>query len=158
MNDISDQDFQGEPLDLTKYLYLDAADAIIIAASDGDGRLVDYLIAAGHDINLRDENGCTALFRSVDETYFSLAIHLLKLGADPNIPNNEGDTPLDIAKYSQLHKSNNDSEMVEALVKFGGLCKSGPSARELLDDKIYEGFAQANAIKNLLSLIEKNKK
>lgn len=48
--------------------------------------------------------------------------------------------------------------MVDALVKAGGKCKEGPSARELLDDKIYDGFGQASAMKNLLSLIDKAKK
>ena len=48
--------------------------------------------------------------------------------------------------------------MVDALVKAGGKCKEGPSARELLDDKIYDGFAQASAMKTLFSLIDKAKK
>jgi len=48
--------------------------------------------------------------------------------------------------------------MVDALVKAGGKCKVGPSARELLDDKIYGGFANASAMKNLFSLIDKAKK
>ena len=36
--------------------------------------------------------------------------------------------------------------------------KAGPSARELLDDKIYDGFAHASAMKTLFSLIDKAKK
>jgi hypothetical protein len=48
--------------------------------------------------------------------------------------------------------------MVDALIKLGGTCKNGPSARELLDEKIHEGFAHASAIKNFFALIEKNKK
>ena len=48
--------------------------------------------------------------------------------------------------------------MVDALVKAGGKCKDGPSARELLDDKIYDGFAHSSAMKNLFSLIDKAKK
>jgi ankyrin repeat protein len=158
MNNITDQDFQDDPLDLTNYAYLDAPDALVIAACNGDGRLVDHLLATGHDINLRDEDGCTALFQAVDQTYWGLAIYLLELGADPNITNNEGDSPLDIAKYSHLYKHSKNSEMVDALIKAGGLCKSGPSARELLDDKVHAGFSHVSAMKNLFALIEKNKK
>jgi hypothetical protein len=43
--------------------------------------------------------------------------------------------------------------MVDALTKAGAKCKDGPSARELLDDKIHKGFAHASAMKNLLALI-----
>ena len=116
------------------------------------------MLKLGHDINFRDDEGRTALYVAVDETYYGLAIDLLENGADPNIPDNEGDFPLDIAKYSHLYRRSNDTEMVNALVKAGGKCKDGPSARELLDDKIYDGFAQASAMNNLLSLNDKAKK
>ncbi len=154
MSETSDQDFEDDPLDLSKYPYLGALDALVIAASDGNGRLVDHLLKSGHHINFRDEEGRTALYVAVDETYYGLAIHLLEHGADPNIPDNEGDFPLDIAKYSHLYRRSNDTEMVDALVKAGGKCKDGPSAKELLDDKIYDGFAHASAMKNLLALID----
>ena len=119
---------------------------------------MNHLLKLGHDINFRDDEGRTALYVAVDETYYGLAIDLLEHGADPNIPDNEGDFPLDIAKYSHLFRRSKDTEMVDALVKAGGKCKDGPSARELLDDKIYDGFAHASAMKNLLSLIDKAKK
>lgn len=48
--------------------------------------------------------------------------------------------------------------MVYALTKTGGKYKDGPSAKELFDDKIYEEFAHASALKNLFSLINKAKK
>ena len=158
MSETSDQDFEDDPLDLSIYPYLDAPDALVIAASDGNGRLVDHLLKLGHDINFRDDEGRTALYVAVDETYYGLAIDLLENGADPNIPDNEGDFPLDIAKYSHLFRRSKDTEMVDALVKAGGKCKDGPSARELLDDNIYDGFAHASAMKNLFSLIDKAKK
>jgi hypothetical protein len=158
MNDSTDQEYPEEPLDLSQFPYLEAPDALVIAASVGNGRLVDYLLKSGHDINIRDEDGHTALFRSVEETYYDLAIFLLERGADPNIPDNEGDAPLDIAKYSHLYRERKVSEMVDALIKSGATCKDGPSARELLDDMIYEGFDRASAMKRLFSLIEKPKK
>jgi hypothetical protein len=98
------------------------------------------------------------LFKDVDETYYALAIFLLERGADPNTPDNEGDTPLDIAKYSHLYRHSKVTKKVDALIKSGGTCKDGPSARELLDDKIHEGFAHTSAMKNLFALIEKSKK
>ncbi len=157
MSETFNQDFEDDPLDLSKFSYLEASDALIIAASNGNGRLVDYLLDSGHDINIRDDEGRTALYVAVDETYYGLAIHLLERGADPNIPDKEGDFPLDIAKYSHLYRHSKDSEMVDALTKAGAKCNDGPSARELLDDKIHEGFAHASAMKNLFALIEKSK-
>ncbi len=158
MSGATDQDFEDDPLDLSKYPYLDAPDALVIAASDGNWRVVDYLLESGRDINFRDDDGRTALYIAVDETYYGLAIHLLERGADANIPDKEGDFPLDIAKYSHLYRHSKDSEMVDALTKVGAKCKDGPSARELLDDKIHEGFAHASAMKNLFALIDKAKK
>jgi hypothetical protein len=93
--------------------------------------------------------------KAVDETYYALVIFLLERGANPNIPDNEGDTPLDIAKYSHLYKHSKVTKMVDTLIKLGGTGKDGPSARELLDDKIHEGFAHASAMKNFFALIEK---
>ncbi|PQA79790.1 hypothetical protein C5F52_28310 [Limnohabitans sp. TS-CS-82] len=153
MSEAFDQDFEDDPLDLSNFLYLEAPDALVIAASDGNGRLVDYLLESGHDINIRDDEGRTALFVAVDATYYGLAVHLLERGADANIPDKEGDFPLDIAKYSHLFRHSKNSEMVDALTKAGAKCKDGPSARELLDDKIHKGFAHASAMKNLLALI-----
>ena len=80
MNDTTDQKYPDEPLDLSQYPYLEASDALVIAASDGNGRLVDHLLESGHDINIRDEDGRTALFKAVDETYYALAIFLLEIG------------------------------------------------------------------------------
>ena len=128
MNDTTDQEYPDEPLDLSQYPYLEASDALVIAASDGNGRLVDHLLESGHDINIRDEDGRTALFKAIYETYYALAIFLLERGADPNVPDNEGDTPLDIAKYSHLYRHIKVTEMVDALIKSGGTCKEGPSA------------------------------
>ena len=158
MSDSTDPDFEDDPLDLSRYPYLEAQDALVIAAGCGDGRLVDYLLECGHDINIRDEDGRTGLYAAVDQTFYALAIHLLERGADPNIPDNQGDTPLDIAKYSYLYKERGDTEMVDALVKAGGTSKEGPSARELLDDQVHDGFSKASAMKTLLSRISQDKK
>lgn len=149
------QEDPEDPLDLSQYLYLEAPDALVIAASNGDGRLVDHLLKSGHNINICDEDGRTALFTAVDETYYAVAIFLLECGADPNIPNNEGDTPLDIAKYSHLFRHSKVTEMVDALIQAGGKCKDGPSAKELLEDKIHQGFAHTSAMKRLFSMIDK---
>jgi len=155
MNKTNEKEFEDDPLDLSEFSYLNAPDAIVIAANSGNGKLVKHLIKSGHDINLRDEDGCTALFVAVEATYYGLAIYLLNQGADPNITNKDGDTPLDIAKYSHLYRHSKDTEMVDALINAGGKCKDGPSAKELLNDQIYSGFSHANAMKNLFALIEK---
>lgn len=68
---------------------------LINAALDGEKKIVELYLAAGLGINDRDESGRTALFAAAtSEKEFSLALDLLAKGADPNIANINGKTPL----------------------------------------------------------------
>ena len=64
-------------------------------------------------INSRDEVGATRLFEAVSDEDVAEASRLLSLGADPNIPEVNGITPLMDAA------SGGNSEMVELLLEHG---------------------------------------
>lgn len=63
------------------------------------------------DFDIRNDEGYTALFmvvgKSDDETSRNIIVLLLSLGANPNIPNNNGDCPIIYAsEFSRLYSSN----------------------------------------------------
>lgn len=68
--------------------------AFVRAARQGDFRRLEDLLAAGADIDGRDASGETALLRAVLSMQPDVVSFLLLLGADPNIPDNGGVTPL----------------------------------------------------------------
>ncbi len=130
-------------LDLTKYPYLNRPDAIVIAAGDWQYFLVYRLLIDGAIVNVQDEYGCTALMTAVDEQNELLVELLLNYKADPNIPDKDGDTPLDIARYRK------NQVLVELLSNNGALGKAGPSAREAIEDFVYDAFTIANLVKTI---------
>lgn len=73
-----------------------AAPGQTLAAASRAARLreVSEALAAGADINARDQDGATALFRAVAERRANVAALLLLNGADPNLARNDGKTPL----------------------------------------------------------------
>jgi ankyrin repeat protein len=92
-----------------------------------------------YEIDERDSTGSTALMNAVRDTYGSLVTLLLHRGADPNIPDIYGDTPLDIAKY--IAKRSGNTEIVELLVAYGAKCKDGPSNWEMMEEAVSQGKA-----------------
>lgn len=137
--------------------YIKDIDALVTAALCGDYDVVTSLVEAGADINARDELGRTALMVAVDETYSGIVKYLLEHGAEPNVLDNDGDSPLDVAKYSSLFRVHGDTEIVDLLVAHGAKGKDGPSAKEQRDDLVYEAFDSIDAVKRLISEIEKKK-
>lgn len=76
---------------------------VSIAALKNSFRLANYLIDLGMDINGKDPDGKTLLFHVVEmSSFYSFSdkekleriCHFIKRGADVNIPDNEGRTPL----------------------------------------------------------------
>ncbi len=67
-----------------------------LAAATRASRLgsVSVALAAGADINARDKDGATALFRAVADRRADVAALLLLNGANPNLATNDGKTPL----------------------------------------------------------------
>ncbi|MDR2372131.1 MAG: ankyrin repeat domain-containing protein [Puniceicoccales bacterium] len=61
------------------------------------GGTIDKLIAAGADVNERDEDNVTALHEAAKYGCFRIAKRLLEYGADPNVQAFKGITPLHYA-------------------------------------------------------------
>ncbi len=87
--------------------------AILGAALIGDVDAIRKAIAAGDDLDLRNEHGSTALMTASSFGRIEAAIALIKGGADPDLKNNRGDTPLLAASFFCRE------EIVKALLENG---------------------------------------
>lgn len=146
-------DAEDGPLDLSQYCYLHLPDAIVVAALDGQARLVRHLLDTGTPIDTRDEQGRTALMAAVSESNGYLVSMLLDRGADPNALDNDGDSPLDVARYCPYHRIDRRSDIVDALLERGTKGRDGPSQKELTDGANCDAFDHANAVKRLAAII-----
>src|SRR5262247_3374138 len=88
---------------------------LVEAAARGSVQGVRDLIAAGADLNQRDENGITALIISAYAGNVEIIRVLLAVKANPNVPNNDGETAL---HSSAAHA--NSAEIVPLLIAAGG--------------------------------------
>src|SRR5262249_29506446 len=71
-----------------------ATPPLVEAAARGSVQGVRDLIAAGADLNQRDENGITALIISAYAGNVEIVRLLLAVKANPNVANNDGETAL----------------------------------------------------------------
>lgn len=149
------RDPEDGPLDLSQYCYLHLPDAIVVAALDGQSRLVRHLLDKGTPIDTRDEQGRTALMAAVSESNGYLVSILLDSGADANALDNDGDSPLDVARYCPYYRIDRHNDIIDALLVRGARGKDGPSQKELTDDAIYDAFDHANAVKRLAATVNK---
>ncbi|ORX59263.1 ankyrin [Piromyces finnis] len=78
---------------------------------------VPILLKNGADINIRNNNGETALLASCKYGYYDVSKMLIDCGADVNIPDNEGNTPLLVSCYKERFLHNKD--LVEYLIEHG---------------------------------------
>jgi len=76
-------------------------EALYEAAGHGDAARVTTLLDGGTDVNGRTESGSYALNNAAVENAVDVMRILLDRGADPNVQNSQGDTPLICAtKYA----------------------------------------------------------
>eukprot|EP00932_Pfiesteria_piscicida_P008857 SRR837773.1944.p1 GENE.SRR837773.1944~~SRR837773.1944.p1 ORF type:complete len:291 (-),score=77.68 SRR837773.1944:158-1009(-) len=83
------------------------------------------LVEAKASLDLQDEKGCTALQLAVRFEWNDVANVLLRAGADPLIPDNQGDNTVDVARRKP------DGEAAQMLAGYAGRRKSGTPWQEL---------------------------
>jgi len=86
---------------------------LIMAAENGDTGRVRSLLAAGSDLEARDENGLTALMWAIRERHRETAELLLAAGADVNARDLDGQTTLMWAAYE------GHLDIAQALLRIG---------------------------------------
>ena len=88
-------------------------DIVVLAARAGDVDGMQKALAAGADVNARDDKGWTALMHAADKGYILLVEPLLAAGADANLHRADGVTALFIAAMR------GHSEIVATMLKAG---------------------------------------
>ncbi|MGD1983848.1 MAG: ankyrin repeat domain-containing protein [Chromatiaceae bacterium] len=87
-------------------LYASDIDNLYRAAGDGNTARVQALLDTGVDVNARTSDQSYALNRAAVFNQVEMVRLLLERGADPNVQNSEGDTPLICAtKYAGGEKA-----------------------------------------------------
>jgi ankyrin repeat protein len=100
----------GAKIDLFDY----DVNPLIEASGSREIEIVRYLLAHGAQINVRRiSNGETPLFLALRVRSFDILTLLIHAGADINLRNKGGDTPLMLASFNSA--SENDYEMVQFL-------------------------------------------
>lgn len=83
------------------------------AVQEGFIEAAEMLIAAGADLNIKDDCGCSPLYKAVGENHVEIAKLLIEKGADVDARDDENDIPLSIAcAYGK-------SEMADLLIRSG---------------------------------------
>ena len=63
--------------------------------------MIRLLCEARADVNIRGNRGATPVFKAASTSALGQLEALLKNGADPNLPNDEGTTPLDACWHNK---------------------------------------------------------
>jgi ankyrin repeat protein len=91
----------------------------INAIIDAEYSKAKQLLAAGADVNLQDDGGCTALFCAVQNQNIDMIEHLLKNGADVNIKDKKGAFALTYAVHDTRMNADLDATVMEILLANG---------------------------------------
>lgn len=73
----------------------------------------DLLLAHGASVNARDLVGRTVLHQAVLQENYRVAAYLLERGADPTIPMNSGDTPVDLLREDRSRAADGSTAAAE---------------------------------------------
>ena len=90
---------------------------LLHAVSGGHKEVAELLIAAGADVDAKDNTGWTPLQMAASNGHKEIVELLIAKGADVNVKNNDGYTPLDYAIGGKR------SEIIDILRKHGGKFK-----------------------------------
>jgi uncharacterized protein len=85
------------------------------ASADGDLEVLVRLLESGSSIDAQDDNGWTALHFAAQDRHSKLVDELLKRGANPNLVNSHGNSPL----WVSLMNSRGDYSIVKSLLSAG---------------------------------------
>lgn len=123
--------------------------ALISAVNPPKTEVVQYLIALGVDVNAQDGYGCVPLHYATRSGQIEAARELLKAGADANVLNRRGLTPLRVADHGPCQ----NLEMMELLLAYG-------ADPDLRTDRVISTRDYANKISSpekeqILELLEK---
>lgn len=88
---------------------------LLHAILNGSKEVAEYLIENGFDVNEKDSNGYAPLHGAAEKNDVSLITLLAKSGANPNVRDTRGNTPLSVAIY----RAGEDVAAVKALVDAG---------------------------------------
>ena len=86
---------------------------LVLAARQGNGEWIDFLIGAGLPLDTADRFGVTALHAALAVGQTGIAGRLLAAGANPNVATDDGTTPLHQAVAA------GEIDMIRALLKAG---------------------------------------
>jgi hypothetical protein len=86
---------------------------LMYATQHAHAEMVELLLSAGANPNMRDGRGCMALIRFGLNTSPETISKLIKAGANPNIPADNGNTPLIMAVF------NTRADLVKVLLEGG---------------------------------------
>lgn len=87
----------GPELELSMYIGKQGNTALHAAAMLSKDYIVDYLLEAGCDVNVKNNLGETPLHIAIRKKHMGFVESLLKAGADVNAQDNNGNTPLHLA-------------------------------------------------------------
>lgn len=106
-----------------------AADGYIIGPEwdpDRQVQTIEFLLAAGADVNAQDKNGAAALHRAVRTRCSAVTRVLLESGASPTLRNKPGSTPFHLAVQNTGRGGSGTDEaraaqreIIEAFLRFG---------------------------------------
>ncbi|MPM20137.1 hypothetical protein SDC9_66566 [bioreactor metagenome] len=88
---------------------------LIWAAFHNNIALINWLVEKGANINHQDRNGYTALHFVTQEKRFDCAELLIDKGADLELSDNHGNTPL----WTAIFNSRGENQIVKLLIKHG---------------------------------------
>lgn len=146
-NDIS---FTVSTVDKDIILYKDKVDELFIAIEKGSVQDVDRLVRIPKVLNVQNKYGWTPLIVAIYNNNKDIVKTLLMSGADLNICNFKGTTPLMYAKSAFV--KTNDPEIIKLLLDFGvDIYQTDYDKKNVLDYCIENNEVEAlNCIKNSL--------
>ncbi|MGC9030881.1 MAG: ankyrin repeat domain-containing protein [Desulfomonilaceae bacterium] len=128
--------------------------ALMLAASNPRGdnaQLVNILVERGADVNAKDKEGQTAFKRAFDKGYLGAAWALLHKGANPNITNDKGQTPLMVYAEKWNPNAGHLEPFIQRGVPINARDKDGRTALMIAAESVRNDVWGVDAVAHLIS-------